>query len=165
MCIYVSLATNPSSPSGISCIQNWFFQNKFVRLEVYLPGDWLKCGFPLCAIYNIAHLPALILPFVYLSPSVLTRTSCLLSVFLSILYLKHLWVDWHLYFGNRWWNEQMRDCDSRKILLYNFKKSSISNCHINNEFILVKLFIKELLLHQIAWTGPKTSFRLYWNDF
>lgn len=71
-------------------------------------SDWVTCGFPALLYITTAHICF----HSAFSPSF---SLCLHdnlhgpSVILSIVYLKHLWVDWiYLYFGHWWWNEHKR---------------------------------------------------------
>lgn len=114
-CIYVSLATNHRTLSGISCVQNWSCQNKLVILEGYLPcSNWVKCGSSSCF---IRHSISLCSHFA-ISPSfsLCLHKDLMFSVSLCPSFTWSIsGVDWHLCFGNQWRNEPMRDCDSRKV--------------------------------------------------
>lgn len=122
ICIYASLTTHHS-------ILNLSCQNKFVRLEAYLLmylSDWLKCGFPLCALCNLAHLSPLISPSFFLC----LYKNLMFSVFLFILYLKHLWVDWQTFVFQKQVIKYERLIQDQ-FLLYNNKTkfNDISNYH------------------------------------
>lgn len=142
-----------------------------VYRDMYAAGDWfrVKCGSPLCASYNSTSLRSHFAICSSFSPC-LTFSVCL-SLCPSFTWSISELTEWHLYFGNWWRNEHLRDWDSRKILFVQLKKKKKIHyfkwSHSIMKLFLVELSMKELLLYQIAWTGPVTSFRpLEWflND-
>lgn len=104
--------------------------------------------FPLRAFYNVARLSALIFA-ISQSFSLCLHKSLMFSVCLFVHPLLEAslgWLNDICILGTG--DEHMRDCDSTKILFVQLKSTTFQVITLNNfEFISVKLFMKELLLH------------------